>query len=391
MRVAAMALVVAAVAAVLLFSFMPTPSTDATLTPAALAPVPVPVPKPLVAQQPPAAEKAPALEQELAAGQTALAASQPAVARAAFARAALREPGNAAARAGIAASERLAKLLDVYSAGMRAETAGDISAAKVRYAAALALNRNFAPAQAGMARVQEAVRAQAFETALAQGAAALAAGRVDAAETQYQRAATLGGRDARVKEGQQRIAEIRRSDRNARDLARGAEFESLEKWNEALAHYRDVLVRDDSLRFAMDGLARSTRRAQLDRELQDYLDRPDRLVAPAVRVAADRALARGEATTGPTARLGVQLRQLKARLDAIAVKVRVQISSDNSTLVFVAPVGELGIFTRRELELPPGQYAVIGRREGYRDVRQELNITPGQKQAAVTIQCTEKI
>jgi tetratricopeptide (TPR) repeat protein len=388
MRVAAAGLVVAAVAAVVLFIFMPTPTLNGKPTSAA----PTVAPQPPLAQQPAPAEQAPAsVNQELAAGQSALAASQPATARAAFARAVLREPGNVAARAGIAASEKLSALLDVYSAGMRAETAGDIGAAKARYAAALALNRNFAPAQAGMARVQEAGRAQAFEAALAEGAAALAAGRVDVAAARYQRAATLGGMDVRVKEGQERIAEIRRSDRNARDLARGADLESLEKWTEALEHYRDVLARDGSLRFAADGLARSTRRAQLDSELQDYLDRPDRLIAPAVHVAADRALARGEATSGPTARLGVQLRQLKARLDALAVKVRVQISSDNSTMVYVASVGELGVFAQRELELSPGQYTVIGRREGYRDVRQEMNITPGQQQAVVTVQCTERI
>jgi hypothetical protein len=329
--------------------------------------------------------------QELAVGQAALGASQPAVARAAFERALLREPGNAAARAGIAAAKKLARLLDAYSAAMRAETGGDLGVAKAGYAAALALDSGFAPAQAGMARVQQATRVQAFEATLAQAAAALAAGRVDAAEAQYQRAATLGGEDARVTEGRQRIAEIRRSDLNARDLARGAELENQEQWKAALDHYQSVLARDDSLRFAVDGLARSTRRDELDRELQDYLERSDRLVAPAVRAAAHRALARGASTAVPNARLGSQLRELKARLDALEVKVPVEITSDSSTQVFVATLGELGVFVRREVELPPGQYTVIGRREGFRDVRRELTIMPGQRRVSVSIQCTERI
>ena len=110
-----------------------------------------------------------------------------------------------------------------------------------------------------------------------------------------------------------------------------------------------------------------------------------------MRAAAQRALARGEATTAPAARLGGQLRDLRARLEQLAVKARVQISSDNSTTVSVATVGDLGVFTQRDVELPPGEYAIIGRREGYRDVRRELNITPGQRQASVTVQCTERI
>jgi len=395
MRYAAMGLAAAALAAVALFVFMPAPSTEVKPAPIVAAPA---SPRPATTPAGPSAAQAPLREmalapvtQELAAGQAALVASQPAVARAAFERALLREPGNAAAQKGIAAAEKLARMLDAYSAAMRAETRGDLGAAKSGYAAAIALDGGFAPAQAGMARVQDATRAQAFEAALAQAAAALAAGRVDAAEAQYQRAATLGGEDPRVAEGRQRIAEIRRSELNSRDLARGTQLEGQEQWKAALDHYQSVLARDDSLRFAIDGLARSTRRDELDRELQDYLDRPDRLVAPAVRAAAHRALARGESTTVPKARLGSQLRELKARLDALEVKVPVEISSDGSTLVFVATVGELGVFARRELELPPGQYTVIGRREGFRDVRRELAIMPGQQRVSVSIQCTEPI
>jgi len=393
MRPAAIGLAAAALAAVALFVFMPAPTPEVKPAPAAPASAQgsaTPAPSP-AAQAPQLAASPDPVAQELAAGQAALVANQPAVARAAFERALLREPGNAAARTGIAAAEKLARMLDAYSAAMRAETGGDLAAARSRYAAALALDHGFAPAQAGMARVQESMRAQAFEAALAQAAAALAAGRVDAAEAQYQRAAMLGGEDARVKDGRQRIAEIRRSELNARDLARGVQLETQEQWKSALDHYQSVLARDDSLRFAVDGLARSTRRDELDRELQDYLDRPDRLVAPAVRAAAQRAQARGESTTVPKARLGSQLRELRARLDALEVKVPVEISSDGSTLVFVATVGELGVFAHREFELPPGQYTVIGRREGYRDVRRELAIMPGQQRVSLSIQCTERI
>jgi Protein kinase domain len=390
-------LAAAAVAAVALFLFLPVPSTDANRIGAGVPATPLPEAKgsePATAQRSPAPEQAVAavtVAQELAAGQAGLVGSQPVAARAAFERVLLREPGNAAARTGIAESEKLARMLDAYSAGTRAETKGDIAAARAGYAAALSLKRDFAPALAGMARVQEAARVQAYEAAVARASAALAAGRVDAADAEFKRAAALGGLDPRINEGQQRIAQIRRVDRNARDQALGVELEGLEKWPQAQDHYRDVLARDANLRFASDGLARSSRRVALDRELQDYLDRPDRLVAPAVRAAAHRALARGESTTAAGARLAAQLGQLKARLQQLDVPVRVELSSDNSTEVIVASVGALGTFTRRELQLPPGQYTLIGRREGYRDVRRELTIMPGQQQAAVNIQCSERI
>lgn len=336
-----------------------------------------------------AAEKAP--PPDLAAGDAALRANQPALARAAFQRVLLHDPGNEKAQAGIAASDALQAALDAYTRAMRTETAGDLEQARVQYQDILQENPGFAPARTGLSRVQEIRQAQALEAALAQGAQALAAGQIEAAEAAYAHAASLRADEPRVRDGQARIAEIRRSERNQRDLATGTDLEREERWDEAVAHYREVLARDEQLRFADDGLARSTRRAELDHELRDYLERPERLTAPAVRAAAGRALARGEATSPQGTKLAAQLRQLRAQMALLDAPARVQILSDNSTQISLASVGELGTFAQRELDLPPGQYTVIGRREGFRDVRQELNIAPGQQQVALTVRCTERI
>jgi hypothetical protein len=331
------------------------------------------------------------ITQDLAAGEAALRANQPALARAAFQRALLHAADSEAARAGVAASEVLQRSLDQYSIAMRAEASGDLEGARAQYLAILRDNRRFAPAQAALTRVHAAEEAQKLEAALQQGAQALAAGRVALAEQAYARAASIRADEPRVRDGQARIAEIRRSERNQRDLASGVDFERQERWDEAVAHYRAVLDRDAQLRFADDGLTRSTRRAELDHELRDYLDRPERLTASAVRLAAERALARGEATSPQGARLTAQLQQLRARMALLDTPAHVQILSDNSTQVSVPAVGELGIFMQRELDLPPGQYTVIGRREGFRDVRRELNISPGQQRVALTVECTERI
>jgi len=391
-------LAAAALAAIGLFIWLPTrivppsvappvvPSAPPTMTSAAPAEGTTPS---MQAAAPAAPEKTP--QPDLAAGEAALRADQPALAKAAFQRVLLREPDNAAARAGVAASDALQRALDQYSSALRLETAGDLEQARGQYQAILRQAPGFAPAQAALTRVHEAQQAQALEAALSQGAQALAAGRVEMAEQAYARAAGIRGNEPRVLDGQARIAEIRRSERNQRDLATGTDLERQERWDDAVTHYHAVLARDAQLRFADDGLARSTRRAELDRELRDYLDRPERLTASAVRLAAERALARGEAASPQGPRLVAQLRQLRARMPLLDAPARVQILSDNSTLVSVPAVGELGIFMQRELDLPPGQYTVIGRREGFRDVRRELNIAPGQQRVALTVQCTERI
>src|SRR5690606_11381497 len=132
----------------------------------------------------------------------------------------------------------------------------------------------FTPARTALARVNGRLADLAFEQHVAAGVEALRQGRVEAAEQAYGSAAAPRARDPRVIEGQQRIAEIHRDRRNAADLATGTGLEDTEHWEEAVAHYRGVLEREAGLRFAQEGLARSERRLELDRELADYQARP---------------------------------------------------------------------------------------------------------------------
>lgn len=331
------------------------------------------------------------LEDELQAGERALQDFRPAEARAAFRRALSRDAASDAAKAGLAAAARQADLLADMGEGARAEAAGELESARAHYRLLLANQPDFAPALSALGRVEARLAGAALEAHLVAGAQALRQGRVAEAEAAYAQAAAISPRDPRLLDGQQRLAEIHRDRQNALDLARGAQLEQAERWSDAVVHYGRVLERDAGLRFAEDGRARSQRRAALDEELASYQAAPDRLTAPAVRQAAQRALARGHATDAATPRLQAQLAWLRDTLATLAEPVRVELTSDNSTLVSVVPVGELGSFQTRALELPPGQYTVIGRRDGFRDVRHELNLAPGQRHTTLLVRCTERI
>ncbi|MEJ0099672.1 MAG: protein kinase [Pseudomonadota bacterium] len=331
------------------------------------------------------------LQEALRAGQAALLAMQPEQARAAFQHALLLQPEQAQARQGLAASEQLATQLAALADGARLEARGDLPAAADRYRELLTGRAAFAPARAALARVEQHLGDQKLEDLLNTGADALRHGHVPVAQSAYRQAAEIAAGDSRVIEGQQRVAEVLTNQRNATDLASGAQLEDAEQWDNALALYREVLARDASLRFAADGLARSERRAALDQELRDYLARPDRLTAADVQRAAQRALARGEASAAGAPRLQQQLQQLRAQLDQLAVAVPVSINSDNTTRVSLAPLGDLGSFGLRQVQLQPGHYTVVGRRDGFRDVRQEFEIAPGQDTPTLSVECTERI
>ena len=71
--------------------------------------------------------------------------------------------------------------------------------------------------------------------------------------------------------------------------------------------------------------------------------------------------------------------------------IRVALASDNATDVQIYRIGKLGFFEQKDLELMPGRYTVVGTRQGYRDVRKELNLTPGSAPPTLVVRCEERI
>lgn len=293
-------------------------------------------------------------EREIAAGNLALQRGQSALARLAYERAGRLRPGATEVAAGLQAVSRLERVLALHSEGLQAETAGDRQRAVARFDAALALDPGFSPAREARTRVTAEQRRL-----------------VEAAEAE--------------------AARLERLAANERDERIGRDLETSERWRDAADLYQVVLGRDPGQVFAQQGLTRSRERAALDARLQDYIDRPGRLGTPDVRREATRAMDRARAIQPAVPRLTAQLSKLDELIAGFDVDTRVQITSDNSTRVSIPRVGELGVFDSRELLLRPGNYTVIGTRDGYRDVRRELKIEPGQRSAALSVQCTERI
>ena len=71
--------------------------------------------------------------------------------------------------------------------------------------------------------------------------------------------------------------------------------------------------------------------------------------------------------------------------------VHLALTSDSLTQVSIPNVGTFGSFARRDIELKPGHYTVIGTRDGYRDVRLDVTIAPGEDSQTVSISCNEPI
>jgi eukaryotic-like serine/threonine-protein kinase len=86
-----------------------------------------------------------------------------------------------------------------------------------------------------------------------------------------------------------------------------------------------------------------------------------------------------------------QIDRLSALLPGFDKPVHLSLVSDNLTQVAIPSIGSFGSFTRRELDLKPGRYTVIGTREGYRDVRRDITVSPGQDNVTINVSCDEAI
>ena len=54
-------------------------------------------------------------------------------------------------------------------------------------------------------------------------------------------------------------------------------------------------------------------------------------------------------------------------------------------------LGRIGSFDRKDVELLPGRYTLVGQRAGFRDVRREIILVPGRDAPTVVIRCEEPI
>ena len=86
-----------------------------------------------------------------------------------------------------------------------------------------------------------------------------------------------------------------------------------------------------------------------------------------------------------------QTTRLELLLPEFDKPVRLSLVSDNATQVAIPSIGSFGSFAQRDIVLKPGKYTLIGTRNGYRDVRREITIAPGQESQTISISCSEPI
>jgi eukaryotic-like serine/threonine-protein kinase len=331
------------------------------------------------------------LAAQLKVGADALSQGRSADAKAAFELALKIEPPNQAAASGLKRAATLDEVFGLLATAERLEKEGNAIGAMEHFRKALALDAQASRASDGLTRVEARVAGDAFASSMARGYSALAAADYTTARNAFEEARKLRPGAPEIAQALRQIDQEQRTRVIAAKLQKAQEHEGQERWGEALKEYRAVLELDSTVAAGNEGVARTQPRAQLNEQLELYLTQPERLFSQPVRAAARETLARAASIGNPGPVLRMQIDTLGQWLARAEVPVQVALQSDNMTQVTIYRVGTLGAFEQRSLELAPGNYTVVGTRPGYRDVRREINVTPGVAQQPVVIRCEDRI
>ena len=308
-----------------------------------------------------------------------------------FERALAIDEANEDARFGLARSRVRPAVMQHMATAERAETEGDLVAAQAAYQEAALLDSGYGPPAAAFNRVTGALQTQAFQEAMTRALTALDNNRLDAAGKALAEASTLRPSDAAVTDARQRLAQARQQTR-LNSLRRQAVMQvQNENWQAASNIYKRMLALDATSGYARSGLEKARARLELNLQFDHYLQQPERLYAEQPRANAEVLLAAVSKAPADEPKLAKKISDLQRSVTQAGTPVTVSLLSDGETDISIYHVGQLGAFTRQQLQLLPGTYTVVGTRYGYRDIRKQLSVVPGKQGTSLTIQCEEMI
>ena len=273
--------------------------------------------------------------------------------------------------------------------GIAARAIEDLEMAHVAFSEALRLDPATNRARSELAQVDQLRAKQRFMSVMNRGFSALQRQQFDAARATFQQASAYqpGGVTTAVAlqevSATSLVDELQRLQVQADALLRGEQF------NAAAEAYRKALAKDPSLTFAQQGIAQALSRGDARRQIDDALAHPERLSSDEVLAASQRLLEKAQALQGVGPQLAERRRELETVLKAATRNVTVELRSDNLTELRVFRIGAIGRVTSHRLALRPGRYTIIGTRDGYRDIRQDIDVHAGM--SPIDVRCREPI
>lgn len=327
----------------------------------------------------------------LAKGKAALAANNSRLAKEHLQIAMYMQPNDSQASASFDRAIVLDQVLELVKSGVVLIDEQQYELAKAKFEQAFELDNFAEVVQEQLIQVKQLIKARDFSLAMSSGYQKLKSKKYNQAIDFFKQAKII---DSHSSTPAQAIAQSKNEKLHAtvNTLITRANAEvAQENWLVAQQHYQQALALDNSLIKAQIGVIKTSARLKLDTQLSDYIDKPERLANQSVYQQALVMHKDALKIPQPGARLQQQMLALQKLLADMKVPVAVTIESDNFTQVTLYRNGNLGRFLAKDINLTPGEYTLVGSRDGFRDVRQEFTLVPNTEHQTIIIQCEEKV
>lgn len=331
------------------------------------------------------------LEQNLATGAAAILEGQAEAAISAWTIASAIERDNKEFDTQLRRAENLQQVLKYMKSGEFHERELALGDALKSFRDAANLDPAWQPATKGVGRVRLKIAKAKFTDAMSEGFSALAAKRYANSKQAFTRAQKIFPDSSEPVDGILQIDLAERMDRiNVhKDTATG--FARQENWQQAIDEYNAVLEIDSTLVFAATGLEDAVERLEISAVLDRFLQHPTLMLNEDELSAAKSALVAASRIRPPGAKLKSQLSTLSRLISVARIPIAIELTSDNKTDITIYKIRNFGRIVSTEVELFPGNYTIVGKRRGYRDVQQQLTLLSGEPIAPLFISCVEKI
>ena len=331
------------------------------------------------------------LDRFLVEGERALLEAQSTVAAEKFSIALTLDPLSDAANIGLQRARSLDQVNSLVAQAEQARERGELEQARDLYQQVRNLDGRYPDIGGLLGAVERQIQEDRFGQIMSTGYSHLQNNDPQQAIAAFQRAAALGINTdqamAAIAQTEDSVARVEID--QLRSAAAGAE--AAEDWGAAVTAYDGVLAIDPNLVFAIEGRDYAAKRLHLDNLLESANGNPERLADEAVYQQTLGVYYTGRGIENPGSRLTGQLDQLQVLLDNSQIPVTIRLESDSATEVTLLQVGTLGMFQSQSLELKPGRYVAVGKRPGYRDVRQEFLVGFGQTPETIVVKCEEQV
>jgi tetratricopeptide (TPR) repeat protein len=308
-----------------------------------------------------------------------------------FQSALLIKPGDADAIKGFQRSESLDEVFNLIRDAEDYLENSQLDDARSSLQSALEQDPDTEIAKAQLKEVNNRITNREFNNAMTRGYAALDAREYEKARDAFSRAGKIKPNVPEVNSAMAQTNDRLTSIKINQLLSAADEHSVNEDWLSAIHAYDQALALDKSLNNAQEGREQAQWRNNLDKRLTMAIAKPERLSNNTVHKEATSILNEARSIRNSGMNLKRQIAVLSVMLEESMTPTLVIIRSNTETDVTLYRVGELGQFDRKEIELKPGAYVAVGKRENYRDVRVEFTIIANKTPPPITIQCEEKI